>query len=190
VSQSTTMLASRTLGPWIESECAGLLQYRAIERCAMPTFAFWYAVFLFGGAVGAMVGATFESGLAGLLGGMALSGWSAQQLSSNRASSSLKPETLLIQPPSGETWAKNAESLQFTAAHPGSQKAAFIAAVPDPFGPLPLPKGMHAFAMRKRAEKQTVEIIPPLPARPGVRARAPVFRSHSGLRLPSSTRAA
>jgi hypothetical protein len=165
----------------------------------MPTFAFWYAVFLVGGAVGVAVGATFESGLAllaGLLGGMALSGWSARQLSSNRASYPPKPETLLIQPPSGETqssaqdWAQDAESVQFAAAHAGLPTG-LITAVPDMFGPLHVPKGMYEFAMRKRAEKQTVEIIPPLPARPGVRGRAPGFGSHSGVvRVPSSTRAA
>src|SRR6059036_2167736 len=106
----------------------------------MPTFAFWYAVFLFGGAVGATAGATFDNGpalLAGLLGGMALSGWLAQQLASNPASSSPDLET-----PSGETQ-QSAQGPDTASTHPVLQEPAIIA-LPDTFGWPSLPKGMIA----------------------------------------------
>jgi hypothetical protein len=120
----------------------------------MPTIAFWYAVFVFGGAVGATVGASFGNGLvfiAGLLGGMALSGWVAQQLCSKHLLSFSHFEKPAIQPalsaPQGS--AKGLDRVRFASARPG------LTATPDTFGPLWLPKGMYDFAMRKRVEKQT-----------------------------------
>ena len=117
----------------------------------MPAFAFWYAFFLLGSAVGATVGLSFNSALAfviGLLGGMALSGLVARQLSSTRL---LLPDSEKheIQPAlqASQTLPKGRDRVRFASAHPG------LAATPDTFGPLWLPKGMYDFTMRKRIEK-------------------------------------
>ena len=120
----------------------------------MPTFAFWYAVFLFGGAVGATAGSSLGNGLAvvaGLLGGMALSAWVAQRLCPKRLLSSPNSEKRAIQPalsaPPGSP--KGLDRVRFASAHPD------VTATPDLFGPLWLPKGIYDFAMQKRIEKQS-----------------------------------
>ena len=155
--------------------------------CAMPTFASWYAVFLFGGAVGVTAGSSFGNGLvfiASLLGGMALSGCVAQQLCPKRLFSSSNSEQRTIQPASStpQASAKGLNRVRFASAHPG------VTATPDTFGPLWLPKGMYDFAMQKRIEKQTssewaprlnVETISRLPAAPGIQGQAANPRSLS-----------
>jgi hypothetical protein len=120
----------------------------------MPAFAFWYVVFLLGGTFGATASSSFDSGLAfitGLLGGMALSGLVARQLSSKRLFLP-NSEKRVIQPALQAPHAlqkKGLDRIRFASAHPG------LTATPDTFGPLWLPKGMYDFAMRKRIEKQT-----------------------------------
>jgi hypothetical protein len=125
----------------------------------MPSFAFWYAVFLLGGGVGATAGLNSGNGLApiaGLLSGMALSGWVAQQLCSKRLSALAYPQKGAIQP----AWNAAQASLQgldrvgFASARPGLQTPGTRTVAPDTFGPLWLPKGMYELAMQKRLGKQ------------------------------------
>jgi hypothetical protein len=125
----------------------------------MPTFAFWYAVFLFGGGVGATAGLSSGNGLAliaGLLSGMALSGWVAQQLCSKRLSALLYPQKSAIQPAWNPPQAspQGLDRVGFASSRPGPQTPETSTALSDTFGPLWLPKGMYEFAMQKRIEKQ------------------------------------
>src|SRR5262245_7921762 len=125
----------------------------------MPTFLFWYAVFLVGSAVGATAGSTLGNGfavLAGLLGGMAVSGWIAERLSSNRSSAAF-PEGRSVQPgqsavtPQGLERIRSALASDSLGLKASETRAAERAALGGAFS---LPKGMYEFAMRKQIEKQ------------------------------------
>src|SRR5690349_14374888 len=116
----------------------GVSSVPSYEQRAMPAFAFWYAVFLLGGAVGATAGSSFDNGLAligGLLGGMALSGLVAGELASKRLflPHSEKSDIQPAQVP--QALPKGLDRVRFASSHPG------ITAAPDTFGPLWLPKG-------------------------------------------------
>jgi hypothetical protein len=128
----------------------------------MPNFAFWYAVFLFGGAVGVTVGSCFGNGLAliaGLLAGMAISGWIGKRLSSNRwsSASASNPEKPLGQPEPSATkaLAQGLERIRFASAPLELRAPETMAAELHTLGSFSLPKGMYEFAMRKQIEKQT-----------------------------------
>ena len=124
----------------------------------MPTFVFWYAVFLIGSAVGATAGANFYSGfavVAGLLIGMAISGWIAEQLPSNRWFSAPKSENPLFQPKQIATSAQGLERIRFVAGSLSLEASETKAAVHDSLGAFSLPKGMYEFAMRKQIEKSS-----------------------------------
>jgi hypothetical protein len=124
----------------------------------MPTFVFWYAVFLVGSAVGATAGSSFGNGftvVAGLLGGMAISGWIAQQLPSKGWSSVPDPEKLVVQPKQTATPAQGLERIRFASAPLCLEAFKTTAAEHDTLGAFSLPKGMYVFAMRKQIEKQT-----------------------------------
>jgi hypothetical protein len=123
----------------------------------MPTFVFWYAVFLIGSAVGATAGANFYSGfavVAGLLIGMAISGWIAEQLPSNRWSPA-DTEKPLDQPKQIATSAQGLERIRFVAGSLSLEASETKAAVHDSLGAFSLPKGMYEFAMRKQIEKSS-----------------------------------
>jgi hypothetical protein len=123
---------------------------------AMPTFVFWYVVFLVGSAVGATAGSSFGNGfavVAGLLGGMAISGWIAEQLPSNRSAPS--PEKPLVQPKQTATPKQGMERIRFASASLSVEASETTAAEHDTLGVFSLPKGMYEFAMRKQIEKQT-----------------------------------
>ena len=124
---------------------------------AMPTFVFWYAAFLIGSAVGATAGSTFGNGFdltAGLLGGMVISGWIAQQLPWNRHTAVRDSEKSWVQPEPTTTPAQGLKRIQFAAASPRVEPSDTAAAKHDTLGPFSLPKGMYEFAMRKQLEKQ------------------------------------
>jgi hypothetical protein len=109
----------------------------------MPNFAFWYAVFLFGGAVGVTVGSSFDNGLAliaGLLAGMAISGWIGEQLSSNRWSSASNPEKL-GQPVATQALAQGLERIRFASAPLELKAPETMAAELHTLGSFSLPKG-------------------------------------------------
>jgi hypothetical protein len=128
------------------------------RESAMPTFVFWYAVFLMGSAAGATAGSSFGNGLAvmaGLLGGMAISGWIAGQLPSNRRASEPDSEKSLIQPKQTTMPAQGLERIRFASASPSVDASETTAAEHDTLGAFSLPKGMYEFAMRKQIEKQT-----------------------------------
>jgi len=126
------------------------------EQSAMPTFLFWYAVFLIGGAVGVTAGSGFGNSLgvvAGLLGGMAISGWIARQLPLKR-SSGVCPEKPLIQPKQTATAVQGLERIRIASASQDLEAPETKAAGRDTLGgAFSLPKGMYEFAMRKRNEK-------------------------------------
>lgn len=123
----------------------------------MRTFAFWYAVFLVGSAVGATAGSSFGSGfavVAGLLGGMAISGGIAERLYMNR-SSAIYPEKPLVLPKQTATAAQGLERVQFASVSLGPETSETKAVEHDTLGAaFYLPKGMSEFAMRKQSEKQ------------------------------------
>ena len=133
----------------------------------MPTFLFWYAVFLIGSAVGATVGSSLGDGfLAGLLGGMAVSGWIAERLTLNWLSAT-SPEKTSVQPRQSTAGPQGLERVQLASASasPGLEASGLEASGPeasetkaakhDAFGgAFSLPKGMYEFAMRKQIEKQ------------------------------------
>jgi hypothetical protein len=129
-----------------------------VEQNAMPTFLFWYAVFLAGSAVGATVGSSLGDGfafVAGGLGGMAISGWIAQHLSLNR-SSATDPAKSLLEPEQTSTAAQGLERVRFASASQGLEASEVKGAGRDTLGgAFSLPKGMYEFAMRKQNEKQT-----------------------------------
>jgi hypothetical protein len=131
---------------------------RVIEQSAMRTFAFWYAVFLVGSAVGATAGSSFGNGfavVAGLLGGMVISGGIAERLQMNR-SSAICPEKPLVRPKQTATAAQGLERIRFASASPGLETSETKAVEHDTLGAaFYLPKGMSEFAMRKQSEKQT-----------------------------------
>jgi hypothetical protein len=124
----------------------------------MTTFLFWYAVFLAGSAVGATAGSSFGNGFAfvvGGLGGMVISGWIAERLSSSR-SSSADPAKSLVQPEQTSTAAQGLERVRYASASQGLEASEARAAGRDTLGgAFSLPKGMYEFAMRKQREKQT-----------------------------------
>jgi hypothetical protein len=119
----------------------------------MPTFVFWYVVFLVGSAVGATAGSNGFAAVAGLLGGMAISGWIAEQLPSNR--SAPDPEKPLVQPKQTATLTQGMERIRFASASLSLEASETTAAEHDTLGVFSLPKGMYEFAMRKQIEKQT-----------------------------------
>jgi hypothetical protein len=123
----------------------------------MATFLFWYAVFVVGSAVGAAAGSSFDNGfavVAGLFGGMAISGWIAERLTLKRFSGT-RPEKLLVQPQTGTT-AQGIERIRFASASPGVEGLETKDIKPAIFaGAFTLPKGMSEYAMRKQAERQT-----------------------------------
>ena len=123
----------------------------------MPTFAFWYAVFLVGSTVGATAGSSFGDGfalVAGLLSGMAISGWVAEQLSAKRWSSASRPEKPLVQTEQSATPAQGLERIRF-ASTPLNVEPSTMDSEHNNLGTFSLPKGMSQFAMRKQIEKQT-----------------------------------
>ena len=124
----------------------------------MATFLFWYAVLLAGSAVGATAGSSFGNGfavVAGLLGGMAISGWIAERLSS-KGSSAADPAKPLIQPEQTSTAAQGLERIRFASVSQRLEGSEVKAAECDTLGgAFSLPKGMYEFAMRKQSEKQT-----------------------------------
>jgi len=132
----------------------------------MPTFVFWYAVFLAGSAVGATAGSSFGNGfavVAGLVGGMAISGWFAKHLRWNRFSASCPAKPLiqpdqtkpLIQPDQTAPAVQGLERVRFASASQRLEVSETKAAERDTLGgAFSLPKGMYEFAMRKQSEKQ------------------------------------
>jgi hypothetical protein len=128
-----------------------------VEQNAMPTFVFWYAVFLAGSAVGATAGSSFGNGfavVAGLVGGMAISGWFAKHLRWNRFSASC-PAKPLIQPDQTAPAVQGLERVRFASASQRLEVSETKAAERDTLGgAFSLPKGMYEFAMRKQSEKQ------------------------------------
>ena len=123
----------------------------------MPTFVFWYAVFLAGSAVGATAGSSFGNGfacVAGLLGGIAISGWVAEQLTKKRSSAAY-PAKPLIQPQQTSRAAQGLDRIRFASGSQGPKvsevKGAGGASLGGSFS---LPKGMYEFAMRKQRETQ------------------------------------
>jgi predicted lipid-binding transport protein (Tim44 family) len=128
-----------------------------VEQSAMPTFAFWYAVFLAGSAAGATAGSAFGNGfafMAGLLGGLAISGWIADHLLLNRSSATC-PAKPLIQPSQTPPAAQGLERIRFASASQRPEVSETKAAERDTVGgAFSLPKGMYEFAMRKQSEKQ------------------------------------
>jgi hypothetical protein len=122
----------------------------------MRTFAFWYAVFLVGSAVGATAGSSCGDGfavLAGLLAGMALSGWIAERLYTNRFSALSKPSARPVE------MAKEAQGLKrvrFASVSVGFISSETKSVEHDSLGAaFHLPKGMYEFAMQKQRERQT-----------------------------------
>jgi hypothetical protein len=136
-----------------------LLRYqrRVVEQYAMPTFLFWYAVFLAGSAVGATAGSSFGNGfavVAGLLGGMAISGWIAESLSLNWSSGIYLAKPLL-RPEQTSAVAQGLERIRFASSSQGLEASEVKGAERDTLGgAFSLPKGMYEFAMRKQSEKQ------------------------------------
>jgi hypothetical protein len=124
----------------------------------MPTFAFWYAAFLVGSAVGVTAGSSFGNWfavVAGLLSGMVISGLIAKQLPSNRWFSAPKSEIPLFQPKQIVAPAQGRERIRFASASLSLEASKSTAAEHDPLDAFSLPKGMYEFAMRKQIEKQT-----------------------------------
>jgi hypothetical protein len=118
----------------------------------MPTFVFWYLVFLIGSTVGTTAGSSFDGGfafVAGLISGMAISGWIAAQLSSNRWSSAPDPEKPLVQPKQSATPARGLERIRFASAPLNLEASKTMAAEHDILRSFSIPKGMYEFAMRK-----------------------------------------
>jgi hypothetical protein len=151
---------------------------------AMPTFLFWYAVFLVGSAVGATVGSSLGDGyavLAGLLGGMAVSGWIAEQLLLSRPSAPSSEKPLVqpspsVQPSQSAAAPQGLERVRFASASgsPGLEGSEMKAAEHGTFGgAFSLPKGMYEFAMRKQIEKQA---HPPPVAASASRGKAEVCK--------------
>src|SRR5262245_47925267 len=123
----------------------------------MATFLYWYVAFLAGSAVGATAGSSFGNGfavVAGLLGGMAISGWIAGHLRLNRSSGTCAAKPLL-RPEQTSTAAQGLERVRFASASQGLEGIDVKAAERDTLGgAFSLPKGMYEFAMRKRSGKQ------------------------------------
>lgn len=123
----------------------------------MATFLFWYAVFLAGSAVGATAGSSLGNGfavVAGLFGGMVISGWIAEHVTLNR-SSATDPAKALTRPEQTSTAAQGLERVRFASASRGTESSEVKAAERDTLGgAFSLPKGMYEFAMRKQSEKQ------------------------------------
>jgi hypothetical protein len=123
----------------------------------MATFLFWYAVFLAGSAVGATAGSSFGNSfavVAGLLGGMAISGWIAEHLTLNRSKGTY-PVKPLIRPEQTWTAPQGLERVRFASASQALEGFEVKAAERDTLGgAFSLPKGMYEFAMRKQSEKQ------------------------------------
>jgi hypothetical protein len=125
----------------------------------MPTFLFWYLVFLVGAIIGATVGSSFGNSfglVAGLLSGIAISGWIAEQLRSIRWSSATNAEKPLVQPKPSETQPptqelEGLERIRFASAPLGPNASGTDILL----GSFSLPKGMSEFAMRKRIERQS-----------------------------------
>lgn len=129
----------------------------------MPAFLFWYAVFLAGSALGAAVGSSFDNGfavVAGLLGGMAISGWIAEHLSLNRSSDTdpvkpTYPATASIRPEQTSMAVEGLERVRFASASQDLEASEVKGAErPALGGAFSLPKGMYEFALRKQSEKQ------------------------------------
>jgi hypothetical protein len=125
---------------------------------AMRTFTFWYAIFLVGSAVGATAGSSFgEFGvLAGLLGGMTLSGWIAERLYMNRGSAISKPSAWPTEPAKE---AQGLERVRYASASVGLKSSETKLVEHDSLGAaFHLPKGMYEFAMQKQRERQTASL--------------------------------
>jgi hypothetical protein len=127
------------------------------EQRDMPIFIFWYAVFLVGSAAGATAGSSFGNGfavVAGLLSGMAISGWIAEQYlrTAGRLRLTEKP---LVQPKHSAMLAQGVERIRFASAPLNLQASQTMASEHDTLGAFYLPRGIYEFAMRKRIEKQT-----------------------------------
>jgi hypothetical protein len=132
--------------------------FSVTEKRATPTFVFWYPVFLVGSAVGATAGSGFDSGfafVAGLLSGMAISGWIAARLSADRWSLAPDPEKPLVQPKQSAAPAQGQERIRFASAPLNLEASKTTGAGHDILGSFSIPKGMYEFAMRKQIEKQT-----------------------------------
>jgi hypothetical protein len=123
----------------------------------MATFLFWYAVFLAGSAVGATAGSSFGNSfavVAGLLGGMAISGGIAEQLLLNR-SRGIYPAKPLVRPEQTSTAPQGLERVRFASGSQALERLEVMGAERDSLGgAFSLPKGMYEFAMRKQSEKQ------------------------------------
>jgi hypothetical protein len=133
----------------------------------MPTFVFWYAVFLAGSAFGAAAGSSFGDGfavVAGLLGGMAISGWIAEHLFLNRSSGIYPakptyPVTPLTRPERTPRAAEGLERVRFASASRDLEASEVKGTGRDTLGgAFSLPKGMYEFAMRKQSEKQKISL--------------------------------
>jgi hypothetical protein len=127
------------------------------RESAMPAFVFWYAVFLMGSAVGATAGSSFGNGfavVAGLLGGLAISGWIAEQLPLNRGISAPHSEKSWIQPIQTTIPVQGLERIRFASASSSVDASETRAAEHDILGGFSLPKGMYEFAVRKQIDKQ------------------------------------
>jgi len=122
----------------------------------MATFLFWYAVFLAGSAVGATAGSSFGNSfavVAGLLGGMAISGGIAERLLLNR-SRGIYPATP-VRPEQASTAPQGLERVRFASGSQAPERLEVKGAERDSLGgAFSLPKGMYEFAMRKQSEKQ------------------------------------
>jgi hypothetical protein len=132
---------------------SSVVKCNVTEQRTMPTFMFWYAVFLVGSAVGATAGSTFDNGfavVAGLFGGTAISGWIAQQLPSKGWSSVPDPEKLFVQPKQTGTPALGLERIRFASASLSLEAFRTTAAEHDTLGAFSLPKGMYEFAIEKQ----------------------------------------
>jgi hypothetical protein len=149
------------------------------RESAMPTFVYWYAVFLMGSAVGAPAGSSFANGFAvvgGLLGGIAISGWIAEQLPSNRRASALDSENSLIRATTMPV--PGLGRIRFASASSSVYALETTAAEHDILGAFSLPKGMYEFAMRKQIGKQAS--CSPIFAKIGalgVNETKPIFRN-------------
>jgi hypothetical protein len=124
----------------------------------MRAFAFWYVVFLFGGALGATAGLSLGGGLAlipGLLGGMAFVGWLAQELLWKRWSSSPNSTELIIHPAfkAPQALEQGLGRVRSASASPIIQEMG-TSPIPASFGSFSLPNGMYNYAMRKQFEKR------------------------------------